>query len=1038
MNPRAIPSLRSPWLSFPLWAIGALAESAQQPLDEVNVALQRCGASARASSVFGPGYGADNVLDGEWELREEDKWNSARGAGPHWLVIDLGAERTVHRLVIRHEGVLAEGERYDTRDFQLQRGESADGPWTDVVPPITDNAQHVTAHDFPPTPLRWLRLYVTRGEAAGNDFARVFEIEAYARAATLPAALRAAAAAPEAVDFPATFRDGTIHLFSSSHQDIAWMDSIERCVEQRDLQVITPALEKMRRDPSYRFAMEDVLALMEYLERHPERRDEVLERTREGRLEWGATYNQPYESLWAGESLVRQAYLGRKWLKRTLPGCDSITAWNPDVPGRALQMPQILAKAGIEYLILSRHEQGFYRWKSPDGSSVLAWSPGHYYDQHSILSGSAPRAARRLAAAMRRAEPYWREHALPPAFPCYISTDASGPAEYPELMRDWPALAGAPRLEYSTGTRFLQAVAAARPQLPELCGERPNVWLYIHGPTHHWAVSALRDAARLLPAAEAFSTLEALLCGDFAGYPSAELERGWRAHLYPDHGWGGYYGELTDQTFLEKELEARTLGEQLVEQATTAIARRVRTSAERGLPIVVFNPLSWPRSDPVVCALPSDWPVSIVDAQGRSIPAQPLGGRRITFVARAVPGLGYATFYARPATAEPPAFAPRPATVCENDFFRIQLGGGGIAELFDKRLGRRILRPGKFLGGELFTMQSVGNGAGEFAQVQQPTMEMFQRVASWSPPWTQVEDGPVRAVFELSLPQSEQKLRHVSLRERLIVYRELPRIDLELDLIGWDGAPWREFRLAFPVDVEPGRVTYSVPMGVVEVGQDEIAGAAGERYVEPCKDVRPREVQDWIDASGESFGLTLASSVAVCDYLDPTPDPLGCPLLQPVLLASRKSCHDWGNFYLQAGDHSYRFSLLPHAGGRQNGWRAAVQANNPLVVVVAPLARADATLPPQQSFCQLGAGDLIVSALKKCDDDASVILRCWNIAERDQRAALSFFQPLAGVERTDLIEERGAPLDVAGEPLLLEIGHHAIETFKLHLQSRAR
>lgn len=36
-------------------------------------------------------------------------------------------------------------------------------------------------------------------------------------------------------------------------------------------------------------------------------------------------------------------------------------------------------KSGIKYLHFSRHEPGIYHWYSPDGSNVLAFTPGHYY-----------------------------------------------------------------------------------------------------------------------------------------------------------------------------------------------------------------------------------------------------------------------------------------------------------------------------------------------------------------------------------------------------------------------------------------------------------------------------------------------------------------------------------------------------------------------------------------------------------------------------------------------------------------------------------
>ena len=76
----------------------------------------------------------------------------------------------------------------------------------------------------------------------------------------------------------------------------------------------------MATNPDYCFVMENMLNLMEYVERHPERKAEILRYTREGRMEWGATFNQPYESLLSGEQLVRQTYFGRRWLQEELPG----------------------------------------------------------------------------------------------------------------------------------------------------------------------------------------------------------------------------------------------------------------------------------------------------------------------------------------------------------------------------------------------------------------------------------------------------------------------------------------------------------------------------------------------------------------------------------------------------------------------------------------------------------------------------------------------------------------------------------------------
>ena len=854
---------------------------------------------------------------------------------------------------------------------------------------------------------------------------------------------------------------GRLHIISSSHQDIAWMDSPEKCIVFRDTNCITPALAMMARDPVYSFTMENMLNLMEYLERHPERAAEVGRLTREGRMEWGATFNQPYESLLSGEQLVRQAYFGRLWLKRTVPGADARVYFNPDVPGRAAQMPQILAKAGIPYMIMSRYHEGFYRWASPDGSSVLAYSPGHYGNAAAYLNAPPAEGAKAISANLAKWTGYYAGRGLPAEYPLLNSVDFSQPTDFGPLMSFWNGLgetAGAakpapqggaakPVMQYSTARKFFEAIDVKAAKLETIIGERPGLWLYIHGPTHHWAITAAREAARLLPAAEAFGTVRALLEGNFSGYPAKRFEAAWMAEIYPDHGWGGKEGQITDRLFREKYEFARDEGRAMLDDALTAIAGRVAVDPVKGRPVVVFNSLSWPVTAPAVAAVPDgSGRYRVVGPEGKDRPVQRLPhggpgasrGPAIRFLADDVPALGYKTFYlveetGSPAPAGPPA-AAGPLTV-ENRFYRLRLAPGGIAGLFDKELGREVLDTGKFLGFEIFTMRSVGNGAGEFGRVQQPTMEGFDKLGAHRPAWRLVESesGPVQTVFAL-----EQPLSDCTVRERLIIYNTLKRIDCEVALIGFDGNPYREYRLAVPVAAAKGQVAYEIPFGVLEVGKGEAKGTGGPAYGnlvydEEMKDIRPREVQNFLYAGDESFGLTFSTSVAVNDYKDPTDNPVAYPLLQPVLLASRRSCHGEGNWYLQEGDHHYRFSLTSHAAGWRNGYRAGIAANNPLIAVGHPGALTDPTdgLPESMSFLPFTASNLALATMKKAETEDAVIVRVYDIEGKDGETEVRLPVAVKGAVRTNIIEEPGAALKPVKGRIVLPVGHHAVETVKL-------
>jgi alpha-mannosidase len=844
-----------------------------------------------------------------------------------------------------------------------------------------------------------------------------------------------------------------LHIISSSHQDIAWMNSPEACVEYRDTHCITPALEMMKKSPDYCFVMENMLNLMEYLERHPERRDEILRLTREGRLEWGATFNQPYESLLSGEQLVRQAYFGRKWLKTHFPGCDARVYFNPDVPGRALQMQQILSKAGIPFMVISRYHEGFYRWSSPDGSSVIAYSPGHYTNASAILGAAPAEGARSLEGKLVEWIAAHSKRRMPFEFPLLHSVDFSQPTDFGPLIELWNAghraadRSTASTLQYSSARRFFEALVRPGGEFSGVGGERPNLWLYIHGPTHHWAITAQREAGVLLPAAEIFSTVASLLEGNFENYPTGPLSEAWLAAVYPDHGWGGKEGQVTDRLFRKKYELARDRGKQMLAGAVQAIASNVQTASGEGIPVVVFNSLSWERSAPVEVVIDSSlgqW--RVLDA-GRQVmpsqvllpqPRQKLGTTRIEFIAKNVPPLGYKTFYVLEDRNAPP-FPVRtmlPSTRFESPYYRVELAPGGIKQIFDKELGCDLLKADKFLGFEVFTMQSVGNGAGEFGRVQQPTMEGFDKLSLHGTRWEfdPLESGPLRAVFRL-----EQKLESCTVEEQVSIYNYLKRIDCQVAVLNWDGTPYREFRLALPVDAPQGEVAYEVPMGIVEVGRSEIPGTGGHaygnlNYDEICSNIRPREVQNFLSAGGPHFGVTLSTSVAVNDYLDPTPAPVAYPVLQPVLLASRRSCHGEGNWYLQEGDHRYSFSLYSHPAGWRNGYRAGIEANCPLFSVIAPRAAAGAGLPEEMSFFSVSAPNVLVSTIKKCEDDDSVIIRLVELEGKDSEVGLSVSFPLVGAEMVNMIEEEGNPVAHEAGGLKLKVGHQAIETLKLRLK----
>jgi alpha-mannosidase len=175
------------------------------------------------------------------------------------------------------------------------------------------------------------------------------------------------------------------------------------------------------------------------------------------------------------------------------------------------------------------------------------------------------------------------------------------------------------------------------------------------------------------------------------------------------------------------------------------------------------------------------------------------------------------------------------------------------------------------------------------------------------------------------------------------------------------------------------------------------------------------------------MGITISSSVAVWDYINMTHLPTTATLLQPVLLASRQSCHGLGPLYHQRGSHSMEFSIFTHEPGWVNGYKSAVEANEPLIIVVNPV-RMDQTLPEAHSFLTISSPSAVISTLKKEEYGNGVVLRVYDSEGKDQMVEFNSSLLNGKVFSTNLIEDNPKKLGERADQFKLPLGHHSIET----------
>jgi len=523
-------------------------------------------------------------------------------------------------------------------------------------------------------------------------------------------------------------KSGKYLLMNSSHQDIAWMDSPEKCVIERDTMLIAPLLEQAKISDNYYFDLEDVLMIKEFIQRHPERKDEINVLLKSGKLSCGSSFIQPYEEMYSGEALIRQFYFGTKWLAKEFDDYKADTYWNVDVPGRTLQMPQILRKAGTDKMVISRLEKGVFDWYSPDGSFVTTYSPGHYSEAYSFLHKNFLKAADYLALNNL----FWNKYKMKnPVIPVLSDWDMSPAEDYSDIINNWHNLdyyenedgeqvtLNLPEIELGTASTFIESFKKSGANIPSITGERPAVWLYIHGPSHQKALKASREGDIYLTSAEKFATINSILRGSFSDYPKDKLEKAWEAKIFPDHGWGGVHGDITDNLFLSKFEFARTEALSVIESSINSIASRIKTKPGKGTPVVVFNSLSWKRNDPVSFNINPEGKkikdLVIIDHNKKLIQTQLsdiekdekgyISTATVHFIAENVPSLGYKTFYIKEGESANMNRVLSNQTYIENQFYRIEFASGGLKQIFDKELNKDLINTDKFLAGEVFTMK---------------------------------------------------------------------------------------------------------------------------------------------------------------------------------------------------------------------------------------------------------------------------------------------------------------------------------------------
>lgn len=264
------------------------------------------------------------------------------------------------------------------------------------------------------------------------------------------AALAPCLAAPSESEFD-------YHAVGHGHLDMAWLWPL-RETRRKAARTYVKALNAIDERPDYVYGTSQPQQMQWMSERHPALYARLREAITAGRVEvQGIFWVEPDTNLPSGESLVRQALVGRRFQQEQFGLTDEQLrlCWLPDTFGYNGNLPQILKKSGMDWFQtiklawnkVNDFPHRTFHWQGIDGSTVLVHMPpeGDYNSRG---------AADGLLTGIRQ----YPERDLGAALLVYGSGDGGGgPGEiHHEVVARERNLRGLPRVTHSSASDFFR------------------------------------------------------------------------------------------------------------------------------------------------------------------------------------------------------------------------------------------------------------------------------------------------------------------------------------------------------------------------------------------------------------------------------------------------------------------------------------------------------------------------------------------------------------------------------------------------------
>ncbi len=675
-----------------------------------------------------------------------------------------------------------------------------------------------------------------------------------------------------------------IFVIGFSHLDLFWAGTREECLS-RGSRVINTALDMLETYSEYRFMVESTSFIEYFLDCFPEKKESFRKLAKEGRLEVIPMRSIIYSHLPAAETTIRNILYGSMF-------CNDELEINPDVislsdiPGATAQLPQIASQAGMNAVILSRgfeNHTDFVEWTSLDGTKIQAYCPRGYAGVSMMLSHEDYQVMKENGHKLIE---YVDEVDYPQIM--HWGTDLYVLSEKIfEHIRRWNSEEDR-KINFATFREFFSKTEPA--EVKHLQGELPSSWTNVESSWPDiWPLDIPAEATVFR--AEFLASLNAL-SGKVNDYPITQMRQVWDLLLDSmDHNQNGVGGDRADRDKFELKETARLTASKIADKYAWRLAARTEAPHDGAFPVVVFNPLSWKRSEIIkarvgcygrtfsTCfngfTISSEYyknnpsaAFRLVNEQGNEIPLKIedhlmmlTDTLELSFFAREIPAFGCKTFFLE--VAEPTDF-PTPFQLeldsekdkadpdrylknelIENNFFRFEIFRlTGEISVFDKANNRLLFDKMSILGLE--------EKRGEYIY----KMTLSGRTFPFSVEKIHVkENNAVYCLVEIEGRVYEQKIL-----QKMKIWADKPVFEIE-NTISWNGGKFVRIEQSFPfASEEKANIQYGVPFGEIAYPETMYNKSGNpEETTEENPTANIRLVRDWVNISDSAGGVTVSA-----------------------------------------------------------------------------------------------------------------------------------------------------------------------------------